>query len=90
MIERDLRRQFIDEHRTFRPRPDKGHIAPQDVHQLRQLIDAGATKEIAGNDLPLYPLWYPSNMVIATKRIGNIKINASGDWSFIKDLSLSN
>lgn len=46
-------------------------------------------QEIISNDLPLLPLWYPSNMVVATKRIGNIKINASGDWSFIKDLTVT-
>ena len=47
------------------------------------------SQEIVANDLPLFPLWYPSNLVVATKRIGNIKINASGDWSFIKDLTLN-
>lgn len=47
-------------------------------------------QEIVSNDVPLLPLWYPSSMVISTKRIGNIKINASGDWSFVKDLTVSN
>ncbi|HKX83935.1 MAG TPA: ABC transporter substrate-binding protein [Pyrinomonadaceae bacterium] len=37
---------------------------------------------------PLYPLWYPANMVIYNKRIGNIKLNASGDWSFAKDITV--
>ena len=46
--------------------------------------------EIISRDLPLYPLWYPANMVVANKRIGNIQINASGDWSFIKDITVSN
>ena len=46
-------------------------------------------QQIASNDLPLFPLWYPANMVVAAKRIGNIKINASGDWSFIKDLTVA-
>lgn len=41
-------------------------------------------------DLPLVPLWYPANMVVANKRIGNIAINASGDWSFIKNVTVSN
>lgn len=41
-------------------------------------------------DLPLVPLWYPANMVIANKRLGNIKINPSGDWTFIKDVTVSN
>lgn len=41
-------------------------------------------------DLPLVPLWYPANMVVANKRIGNIKINPSGDWTFVKDITVSN
>jgi peptide/nickel transport system substrate-binding protein len=47
-------------------------------------------QEIVSNDVPLLPLWYPSAMVISTKRIGNVKINPSGDWSFVKDLTVSN
>lgn len=43
---------------------------------------------IISNDLPLLPLWYPANIVVANKRIGNIKINASGDWSFVKDITV--
>ena len=44
--------------------------------------------ETVSRDLPLYPLWYPANMVVANKRIGNIKISPSGDWSFIKDITV--
>ncbi|MGB5012669.1 MAG: ABC transporter substrate-binding protein [Pyrinomonadaceae bacterium] len=47
------------------------------------------TWQTVSNELPLLPLWYPSNMVVANKRIGNIKINPSGDWSFIKDITVS-
>jgi peptide/nickel transport system substrate-binding protein len=43
---------------------------------------------LISDDMPLFPLWYPANMVVANKRIGNIKINPSGDWSFVKDLTL--
>ncbi len=46
-------------------------------------------QEIISNDLPYITLWYPSNMVVATKRIGNIKINPSGDWTFVKDLTVN-
>lgn len=42
------------------------------------------------SDAPLVPLWYPANMVISNKRIGNVKIGPSGDWSFIKDITVSN
>lgn len=58
-----------------------------DKTRARQLY--AQAQQIVSNDLPLFPLWYQSNMVVAAKRIGNIKINASGDWSFIKDLTLA-
>ncbi len=48
----------------------------------------GKTWEIISGDLPLLPLWYPANMVVSNKRIGNIKVSASGDWSFIKDITV--
>ena len=43
---------------------------------------------IISDDMPLFPLWYPANMVVANKRIGNVKISPSGDWSFVKDLTV--
>lgn len=46
--------------------------------------------EKISTELPLLPLWYPANMVVSNKRIGNVKISPSGDWSFIKDLTVSN
>lgn len=44
--------------------------------------------ETISSELPLLPLWYPANMVISNKRIGNVKISPSGDWTFIKDISV--
>ena len=44
--------------------------------------------EIISSELPLLPLWYPANMVISNQRIGNVKIGPSGDWSFIKDITV--
>lgn len=43
--------------------------------------------EIASRDLPLLPLWYQANMVVSNKRISNIKLNPSGDWSFIREVT---
>lgn len=56
----------------------------------REVAKASYVKaqEIVSRDLPLLPLWYPANLVIANKRIGNIKIGPSGDWSFIKDITV--
>ncbi|MCA1639513.1 MAG: ABC transporter substrate-binding protein [Acidobacteria bacterium] len=47
-------------------------------------------QEIVSNNVPMLPLWYPANMVVANERIGNIKIGASGDWSFVKDITIEN
>ncbi len=49
-----------------------------------------AAWEIISRDMPLLPLWYPANMVVSNKRIGNVKISPSGDWSFIKDITVGN
>jgi peptide/nickel transport system substrate-binding protein len=46
------------------------------------------SQDIVATELPYITLWYPANMVIATKRMGNIKINASGDFSFMKDVTV--
>ena len=45
-------------------------------------------QEIISRDLPVFPLWYQANMVIAKKSVGNIHVNASGDWGFVKDLTV--
>lgn len=43
---------------------------------------------IISNDLPLFTLWYPSNIVISSRKVSNVKINASGDWSFVKNVTV--
>ncbi len=45
-------------------------------------------QEIISRDVPVFPLWYQANMVIAKKTVGNIHVNASGDWGFVKDLTV--
>ncbi len=57
-----------------------------DREQAKQLYFKA--QEIVGNEVPMLPLWYPANMVVFNKRIGNIKIGASGDWSFVKDITV--
>jgi len=46
-------------------------------------------QEIVSREVPVFPLWYQANMVIAKKSVGNIKVNASGDWGFVKNLTVS-
>jgi len=42
---------------------------------------------IVSRDVPVFPLWYQANIVIARKNVGNIQVNASGDWGFVKNLT---
>jgi len=56
-------------------------------HAKAQPLYARA-QEIVSRDLPVFPLWYQANMVIARKNVGNIQVNASGDWGFVKDLTV--
>jgi peptide/nickel transport system substrate-binding protein len=45
-------------------------------------------QELISRDLPMLPLWYPANMVIARKNVTNIKVDGSGDWGFIRNLKV--
>ncbi|HEY6232238.1 MAG TPA: ABC transporter substrate-binding protein [Pyrinomonadaceae bacterium] len=45
-------------------------------------------QEIVGRDVPVLPLWYQANIVIAQKSVGNINVNASGDWGFVRNLTV--
>ncbi len=44
-------------------------------------------QDIVSREVPVFPLWYQSNVVIARKNVGNIQVNASGDWGFVKNLT---
>ena len=44
-------------------------------------------QDIVSRDVPVFPLWYQSNIVIARKEVQNIQVNASGDWGFVRNLS---
>ena len=44
-------------------------------------------QEIVSRDVPVFPLWYQSNIVIAKKNVQNIQVDASGDWGFVRNLS---
>jgi peptide/nickel transport system substrate-binding protein len=46
-------------------------------------------QDIIARDAPVFPLWYQANMVIAKKNVGNIQVNASGDWGFVRSLTVA-
>ena len=45
-------------------------------------------QEIISQELPLFPLWYSKNVVISKKNVGNIEMNASGDWDFVRKMTV--
>ena len=46
-------------------------------------------QDIVTRDVPVLPLWYQANIVIAQRNVGNIKVDASGDWGFVKNLTVA-
>jgi peptide/nickel transport system substrate-binding protein len=44
-------------------------------------------QDIVSSEVPVFPLWYQSNIVIAKKDVANIHVDASGDWGFVKNLT---
>jgi peptide/nickel transport system substrate-binding protein len=46
-------------------------------------------QDIVSREAPVLPLWYQANMVIAKKTVGNIQVDASGDWSFVRNLTVT-
>jgi peptide/nickel transport system substrate-binding protein len=40
-------------------------------------------------DLPVFPLWYQSNIMISRKTVSNVQVDASGDWSFVRKLTVA-
>ncbi|MFN2531000.1 MAG: ABC transporter substrate-binding protein [Pyrinomonadaceae bacterium] len=46
-------------------------------------------QEIVSREVPVFPLWYQANIVIARKNVGNIQVNASGDWGFVRNITLA-
>jgi peptide/nickel transport system substrate-binding protein len=61
-------------------------VSAKDKAKAKEFYATAQT--IMARDLPYITLWYPKNLVIANKRIGNIKIKASDDLSFVKNLTL--
>lgn len=46
-------------------------------------------QEIISRDMPTLPLWYANNMVVARKSVGNINVEPSGDWKFVRNVTIT-
>lgn len=45
-------------------------------------------QDIVSREVPVLPLWYQANIVIAKKNVHNIQVDASGDWGFVTKLTM--
>lgn len=73
--------------------PEVDKILEEAVNTLDRQKAASLYKQaqqIISRDIPLFPLWYSANMVIARKSVGNIKVDGSGDWGFVRNLTVEN
>lgn len=46
-------------------------------------------QETISDELPQIYLWYPANVLVARRRVGNIHLEPSGSWFFIAKLTLN-
>jgi peptide/nickel transport system substrate-binding protein len=58
-----------------------------DREKAKQLY--ARVQDIVSREVPVLPLWYQANIVIARKNVGNINVDASGDWRFVRNLTVT-
>jgi peptide/nickel transport system substrate-binding protein len=46
-------------------------------------------QDVISREVPMLPLWYTNNIVIARKHVGNIKVASAADWTFVRSLTVN-
>ncbi|MGH9899241.1 MAG: ABC transporter substrate-binding protein [Pyrinomonadaceae bacterium] len=64
--------------------------ASESTDRVRAFSLYSKAQDIVSRDLPMLALWYKDNMIVARQGVSNIKVDASGDWSFVGRLKISN
>jgi len=62
-------------------------VTTTDRTKAKALYAAG--QDMISREMPMFPLWYFNNIVIARKHVGNIKVAAAADWTFVRTLTVS-
>lgn len=62
-------------------------VATADRIRARELY--AQAQSIISRDVPMLPLWFQNNMIVARKGVGNAQIEANGDWRFVRNLTLA-
>jgi peptide/nickel transport system substrate-binding protein len=62
-------------------------VATADRDKAKTLY--AAAQDVISREVPMFPLWYSNNIVIARKNVGNIKVAAAADWTFVRSLTVT-
>ena len=61
-----------------------------ELDQSARKRDYAAVQQILAEDLPYIDLWYFDNVMVHSKRVRNLELNASGNYDFLKTAELDN
>ena len=75
--------------RYCNPQVDEWIVEAERANERSTKIELFAKiQQTISEELPQIYLWYPANVLVASKRVGNIQIEPSGSWFFITKLTL--
>ena len=63
--------------------------AASKVEQSDRRDDYVKIQQILANDVPTVPLWYLDNVIVHGRRLQNLHVTASGDYSFLTTATLA-
>ncbi len=46
-------------------------------------------QDLISREMPMFPLWYSNNLIVARKNVGNIKVPPGADWTFVRNLTVN-
>ncbi len=58
-----------------------------DREQARGLY--AQAQELISREMPTLPLWYANNMIVARKTVSNTQMPPGGDWSFMRNVTVT-
>jgi peptide/nickel transport system substrate-binding protein len=61
-----------------------------ELDQNARKQDYAHIQEVLAEDLPYIDLWYLDNVMVASKRVRNLRLNPSGNFDFLKTAELGN
>jgi peptide/nickel transport system substrate-binding protein len=77
--------------RYCNPQVDEWIVDAEKANERTTKLDLfSKIQKAVSEELPQIYLWYPSNVLAARARVGNIQIEPSGSWFFISKLTLEN